>query len=132
MYRTRREQRQLDVVARSERQGHVRGGIYHCVQLGRISLQNRRGASDFDRLRYLTHFHSEVDARRLIEHEYDGGVKRGLKSRSPCLKAVGSNGNTRQIVCTRSICLGRPHRAPLLIRDGDGRSSDGGTTGVFD
>ena len=130
--RARNQQRQLVVVAGLQRQVGDGVGLHHGADLGGLGLQHRHGIGNFHLLRDRAEREREIDPRRLVQFEWEGGAQGGLESGCLHLHLVTADGEAREVVHAAFIGLGGPHGAAVHIAGDDVRAHDGGAGGVGD
>ena len=128
----RREQRQLHIVARGQRQCLIRRGINNGAHCSTVRLKERNLGRDFDRFCYLAHGHLEVDTGCLVKVESEGRMNRGLESLHLRLEFIGSDGNAQEAVNTGVIGLRSPNRPTISFFRGYSRSRERRPTRIHD
>ena len=78
--RTRRQQRQLHIVACGQRQPVIGLGVDDGAHLRSLRLQHWSLAAHFNGLANPTHLHLHIDAGSLVEYQREGLMSAGLEA----------------------------------------------------
>ena len=127
-----REQSQLDVVARRQRNAGDGVGIDQGADLGGIGLQLRSLGGDLHRVGNRAHLHLEIETRPLIEHQGDGRLDSRVKTRCLCFYLIGADGKIGKVKNTTLSGLGGDGRAALGVAGRDGGAVEGRSGRIFD
>ena len=127
---TRSEQRELQIIARSQRHADIRGGVDHSADVNALCLHDRREGGDFHRLADLADFHLRINARGLIQDQREGWLHGGLEPVLGDFDGVIAHGQAQDAVAARPIRLRRPHRSAVNVRGRDRSPLDGRSCGI--
>ena len=127
-----RQESQLDVVARGQRQPEFRRRVNDGADLGGLRLEQRGLSGDLDGLVELADSECEVHSRRLVHFQMNRGLERRLEALRLSANAIGTKRQTGQHVEPAAVALRAPDGVTVEIGSGHAGADDGRSGWVGD